>query len=63
MLGRPSLTSVVLSKVDSRVLTQSNEECVFMLANCVFFCELVDCLGVSSLLTLPCVVWDTSIQS
>lgn len=56
--------SVVLSKADSRVLTQSNEGCVFMLATvCVSVWELVDCLGVSSLLTFPCAVWDTSIQS
>lgn len=32
-LGRPSLMSVVLSKADSRVLTQSNEGCVWVYAH------------------------------
>lgn len=53
--------SVVLNKADSRVLTQSNGGCVFTLAIvcvcvCVSACELVDCLGVSPLLTFPSAV-------
>lgn len=49
--------SAALSKADSRVLTQSNEGCVFTLTIvCVFQLELVSRSGVSLLLTFPSAV-------